>query len=485
MSGLYFYLGGVMEFSLIEQTIQYFDGDSVVVFSSIDTSFDNQEIQGLIELNHFESKAGKLLSLNLVDGFKAKHVIVAGLGDAPITDKNYTKALVAVSAALANTKVKSIMIQQVEVDGRDQQWVQRTTARVMQNATYQIQKVGADSEEESSIENIAIQSSSDNAHELAQGQAIANGMALTRHLGDLPSNVCTPTYLAQTAQDMAKEFGLDCEVLEESDMSALGMGSLLSVSKGSIEPPKLISLSYNGNGNAKPIVLVGKGVTFDSGGISLKPGAGMDEMKYDMCGAASVLGTMHAVAEMKLNVNLTIVVPTVENMPAHNASKPGDVVKSMSGQTIEILNTDAEGRLILCDALTYVERFNPEVVIDTATLTGAVIVALGKHHCGVMANDQALADDLISAGKSAMDTAWQLPLDDEYDELLKSNFADMGNIGGREAGTVTAACFLARYTKDYRWAHLDIAGTAWVSGSKKGATGRPVPLLTQYILDQT
>ncbi len=428
MSGLYFYLGGVMEFSLIEQTIQYFDGDSVVVFSSIDTSFDNQEIQGLIELNHFESKAGKLLSLNLVDGFKAKHVIVAGLGDAPITDKNYTKALVAVSAALANTKVKSTMIQQVEVDGRDQQWVQRTTARVMQNATYQIQKVGADSEEESSIENIAIQSSSDNAHELAQGQAIANGMALTRHLGDLPSNVCTPTYLAQTAQDMAKEFGLDCEVLEESDMSALGMGSLLSVSKGSIEPPKLISLSYNGNGNAKPIVLVGKGVTFDSGGISLKPGAGMDEMKYDMCGAASVLGTMHAVAEMKLNVNLTIVVPTVENMPAHNASKPGDVVKSMSGQTIEILNTDAEGRLILCDALTYVEKFNPEVVIDTATLTGAVIVALGKHHCGVMANDQALADDLISAGKSAMDTAWQLPLDDEYDELLKSNFADMGNI---------------------------------------------------------
>ncbi len=465
MSGLYFYLGGVMEFSLIEQTIQYFDGDSVVVFSSIDTSFDNQEIQGLIELNHFESKAGKLLSLNLVDGFKAKHVIVAGLGDAPITDKNYTKALVAVSAALANTKVKSTMIQQVEVDGRDQQWVQRTTARVMQNATYQIQKVGADSEEESSIENIAIQSSSDNAHELAQGQAIANGMALTRHLGDLPSNVCTPTYLAQTAQDMAKEFGLDCEVLEESDMSALGMGSLLSVSKGSIEPPKLISLSYNGNGNAKPIVLVGKGVTFDSGGISLKPGAGMDEMKYDMCGAASVLGTMHAVAEMKLNVNLTIVVPTVENMPAHNASKPGDVVKSMSGQTIEILNTDAEGRLILCDALTYVEKFNPEVVIDTATLTGAVIVALGKHHCGVMANDQALADDLISAGKSAMDTAWQLPLDDEYDELLKSNFADMGNIGGREAGTVTAACFLARYTKDYRWAHLDIAGTAWVSGA--------------------
>jgi leucyl aminopeptidase len=282
---------------------------------------------------------------------------------------------------------------------------------------------------------------------------------------------------------LAKEFGLDCEVLEESDMSKLGMNSLLSVSKGSIEPPKLISLSYVGNGDAKPIVLVGKGVTFDSGGISLKPGAGMDEMKYDMCGAASVLGTMRAVAEMKFKVNLTIVVPTVENMPAHNASKPGDVVTSMSGQTIEILNTDAEGRLILCDALTYVEKFNPEVVIDVATLTGAVIVALGKHNSGLMSNDQALADGLISASKIALDGAWQLPIEDEYDEQLKSNFADMANIGGREAGTITAACFLARYSKDYRWAHLDIAGTAWVSGSKKGATGRPVPLLTQYIID--
>jgi leucyl aminopeptidase len=267
-------------------------------------------------------------------------------------------------------------------------------------------------------------------------------------------------------------------------MEALGMNSLLSVSKGSSEPGKLISLSYTNAGNAEPIVLVGKGVTFDSGGISLKPGSGMDEMKFDMCGAASVLGTMRAVAEMRLKVNLTVVVPTVENMPAHNASKPGDVVKSMSGQTIEILNTDAEGRLILCDALTYCAKFNPKVVIDIATLTGAVIIALGKHHSGLMSNDQSLADDLKFSGDSAMDTVWQLPLDDEYDELLKSNFADMANIGGREAGTVTAACFLARFTKDYRWAHLDIAGTAWLGGSKKGATGRPVPLLTQYIMEQ-
>lgn len=473
-----------MNFSLINQTIQHFDGDSVVVFSNIDTNLNDAALQALVELNQFEAKAGKVLPLNLVEGFKAKHVFVVGLGNAPTTDKNYIKALSAASDALVNAKIKNTMIQQVEIEGRDQQWMQRTTARVMQNTTYQIQKVGADQADKNPVENISMQSDSNNAHELSQGQAIAHGMALTRHLGDLPSNICTPTYLADTAQDLAKTFGLECEILEESDMSALGMGSLLSVSKGSIEPPKLISLSYKGDGNAKPIVLVGKGVTFDSGGISLKPGAGMDEMKYDMCGAASVLGTMRAVAEMKLKVNLTIVVPTVENMPAHNASKPGDVVTSMSGQTIEILNTDAEGRLILCDALTYVEKFNPSVVIDTATLTGAVIVALGKHHCGVMANDQNLADDLITAGKVSLDTAWQLPLDDEYDELLKSNFADMGNIGGREAGTVTAACFLARYTKDYRWAHLDIAGTAWVSGAKKGATGRPVPLLTQYILDQ-
>ncbi|MBT4923609.1 MAG: leucyl aminopeptidase, partial [Candidatus Thioglobus sp.] len=398
--------------------------------------------------------------------------------------KNYAKALISLTDTLEGEKVKSALIEEVNVDGYDQSWVHKTTARVMQNSIYQIEKVGTDGVEESSIENIAIQSNSDNAYELLQGQAVAVGMALTRHLGDLPSNVCTPTYLADTAQSLAKEFDLDCEVLEESDMSKLGMDSLLSVSKGSIEPPKLISLSYKGNGNAKPIVLVGKGVTFDSGGISLKPGAGMDEMKYDMCGAASILGTMKAIAQMKLNVNLVVVVPAVENMPAHNASKPGDVVKSMSGQTIEILNTDAEGRLILCDALTYVEKFNPEVVIDVATLTGAVIVALGKHNSGLMSNDQALADDLISASKVALDGTWQLPIEDEYDEQLKSNFADMANIGGREAGTITAACFLARYTKDYRWAHLDIAGTAWVSGSKKGATGRPVPLLAQYVLDQ-
>ena len=472
-----------MEFSLINTQIQKFDGDMVVVFANSKIDFADDNVQQLIKLNHFESKPGSTLLLSLVKGFKAKQVLVVGLGELPNTAKNYIKALTSASAILNSTQAKSAMIEQVEIEGFDQGWRHRMSARVLKDSGYKVQQVGVQGQDDP-LENIAIQSTYNDAHELLQGRSIASGMRLTRHLGDLPPNICTPTYLAQTAQELANEFNLDCEVLEEADMRKLGMGSLLSVSKGSIEAPKLISLSYRGDGDSKPIVLVGKGVTFDSGGISLKPGAGMDEMKYDMCGAASVLGAMRAIAEIKPKINLTIVVPAVENMPAHNASKPGDVVTSMSGQTIEILNTDAEGRLILCDALTYVEKFNPEVVIDTATLTGAVIVALGKHHCGLMANDQELADDLLTAGKVSLDSAWQLPLDDEYDELLKSNFADMGNIGGREAGTVTAACFLARYTKKYRWAHLDIAGTAWVSGAKKGATGRPVPLLTQYILDQ-
>ena len=422
----------------------------------------------------------KKLTLNKVE-FEGANQLKIGLGEQTLNGKMVQK----LATTLANTanqfNLKAlflpVLISEIEADD----FVYIVTQTIANN-DYQVQKIEIEAPEENALQSVTFESGMQSS--IDKALAVVNGMALARTLGDMPSNICTPTYLAQTAQALAKEFGLDCVVLEESDMSALGMGSLLSVSKGSIESPKLISLSYQGKGNAKPIVLVGKGVTFDSGGISLKPGAGMDEMKYDMCGAASVLGTMRAVAEMKLQVNLTIVVPAVENMPAHNASKPGDVVKSMSGQTIEILNTDAEGRLILCDALTYAQKFDPAVVIDVATLTGAVIMALGKHHSGVMANDQSLADDLIAAGERAMDTAWQLPLDDEYDELLKSNFADMANIGGREAGSVTAACFLSRFTQDYRWAHLDIAGTAWVSGARKGATGRPVALLTQYILNQ-
>ena len=474
-----------MEFFVTHQAVDHYSGDCSVAFASKDKSNDNRIIQTYLDLHRFEPKLASTLMLGKVEGYKSKRVLVVGLGESPLTRKDFIKVLKSLSLAMDQSKVKNVVIPYIEVEDADEAWIQTSTARVLKNESYKVDKVGVQEEPSDIVlEAVNLYSKNNGASEIQKGVAVANGMALTRELGDLPPNICTPTYLADAAKSLAKTYNLECEILEESEMESLGMNSLLSVSKGSSQPGKLISLSYSNNGNAAPIVLVGKGVTFDSGGISLKPGSGMDEMKYDMCGAASVLGTMSAIAEMNLKVNLVVVVPAVENMPAHNASRPGDVVKSMSGQTIEILNTDAEGRLILCDALTYCEKYKPKTVIDIATLTGAVIIALGKHHSGVMSNDQSLADALKVSGESAQDTVWQLPLDDEYDDLLKSNFADMANIGGREAGTVTAACFLARYTKKYSWAHIDIAGTAWLGGSKKGATGRPVPLLTQYIMDQ-
>ena len=332
---------------------------------------------------------------------------------------------------------------------------------------------------------------------LREGSAIANGMDLARTLGNLPGNVCTPTYLGETARGLAREFkAIKVEVLERKQIEALRMGSFLSVARGSYEPPRFIVLRYNGRpaaGAAKakaakaakgPVVLVGKGITFDSGGISIKPAATMDEMKYDMCGAASVLGAFRAIAELGLQQEVIGLIPSCENLPSGRANKPGDVVTSMSGQTIEILNTDAEGRLVLCDALTYAERFKPSAVVDIATLTGACVVALGHVNTGLFTQDDALADALLSAGRQALDTAWRMPMDDAYQDQLKSNFADVANIGGPPAGSVTAACFLSRFAKAYRWAHLDIAGTAWRSGKDKGATGRPVPLLMQFLLDQ-
>ena len=474
-----------MEFFVTHQAVDHYSGDCSVAFASKDKSNDNRIIQTYLDLHRFEPKLASTLMLGKVEGYKSKRVLVVGLGESPLTRKDFIKVLKSLSSAMGNAKVKNVVIPFIEVEDADEAWIQSSTARVLKNERYKVNKVGVQEDPSDIVlEAVNLYSKNNGASEIQKGVAVANGMALTRKLGDLPPNICTPTYLADAAKSLAKTYNLECEILEESEMESLGMNSLLSVSKGSSQPGKLISLSYSNNGNAAPIVLVGKGVTFDSGGISLKPGSGMDEMKYDMCGAASVLGTMSAIAEMNLKVNLIVVVPAVENMPAHNASRPGDVVKSMSGQTIEILNTDAEGRLILCDALTYCEKYKPKTVIDIATLTGAVIIALGKHHSGVMSNDQSLADALKISGEAAQDTVWQLPLDDEYDDLLKSNFADMANIGGREAGTVTAACFLARYTKKYSWAHIDIAGTAWLGGSKKGATGRPVPLLTQYIMDQ-
>ena len=320
---------------------------------------------------------------------------------------------------------------------------------------------------------------------LKQGLAVAQGMNLAKDLGNLPPNVCTPAYLADEARQLAKRYRMKVTVLERADMERLGMHTLLSVAQGSARPPKFITLEYRGGPEKmKPVALVGKGITFDTGGISLKPAGEMDEMKFDMCGAASVLGTLKAAGEMRLPVNVVGAIPTTENMPGGRATRPGDIVKSLSGQTVEILNTDAEGRLILCDALTYVERFRPAVVIDIATLTGACVIALGHVATGLFANDEALAREIVTAGDDAYDRVWRMPLWEDYQESLKSNFADFANIGGRPAGAVTAACFLARFTKGYKWAHLDIAGTAWKTGKEKGATGRPVPLLAQFLVNQ-
>ncbi len=348
-----------------------------------------------------------------------------------------------------------------------------------------------DSEKEASkkeVENLSINVAQlselkDGEAGLVDGQALAAGVSLTKDLGNLPPNVCTPTYLAEQALALGKRYGLTIEVLERDELKTLGMGSFLGVTQGSEEPPKLIVLQHlKGKQDQKPVVLVGKGITFDTGGISLKPGAEMDEMKYDMCGAASVLGTFKAIAEMDLPLNVIGIIPTCENMPDGRATRPGDVLTSMSGLTIEVLNTDAEGRLVLCDALTYAERFEPSAVVDIATLTGACVIALGHHASGLFSNNDALAKELLQAGETALDRAWHMPMWDDYQPLLDSNFADMANIGGRAGGSITAACFLSRFAKKYDWAHLDIAGTAWKSGKDKGGTGRPVPLLTEFLV---
>ena len=411
-----------------------------------------------------------------------------------MNERNFARVVKSVSSALDNSAASDACsyLTDIPLKQRDTAWKVRHSVLLIWHSRYQFDQLKSDNPGQKKglrklTVNIAEKRDLAKARTaLEQGLAIGKGMDLTRNLGNLPANICTPAYLAKQARQLAKEHKkLKADVLTEADMQELKMGSLLSVSAGSREPAKLITLQYSGaKATQKPVVLVGKGVTFDTGGISLKPGAAMDEMKFDMCGAASVFGTLCAVATLQLPINVVGVIPTTENMPDGLATKPGDIVTSMSGQTIEILNTDAEGRLILCDALTYAEKYNPRCVIDIATLTGACIIALGKIPSAVLGNHQRLIDDLIDSGQQIEDKIWELPLWDEYQDQLKSNFADMANIGGRDAGTITAACFLSRFTKKYKWAHLDIAGTAWKSGEEKGATGRPVPLLTQYIINQ-
>ena len=386
-----------------------------------------------------------------------------------------------------------VALSDFEVPGRSMAWHVQHAARILADSAYHFEPPasinGHSGGPEHGARAIELLIPGKVTHDLelaaARGLAIAEGMALARDLGNLPGNICNPPYMAAAARNLGREFGFDVEVLERTQMETLGMGAALAVGRASAQPCKFIVMHYKRGGASKPIVLIGKGVTFDSGGISLKPGANMDEMKFDMCGAAAVLGTVRAVARMALPVNLVAIVPAVENMPGGNATRPGDVVTSMSGQTIEILNTDAEGRLILADALTYAERFDPSCVIDVATLTGACVIALGHVTSGLMANDESLANELIRSGENTGDRAWRLPMFDEYEEQLKSNFADMSNLGGRPAGAITAGCFLGRFTKAYKWAHLDIAGTNALSGEAKGATGRPVPLLSEFVINRT
>jgi leucyl aminopeptidase len=458
----------------------------------------NGIIKTVLKSGDLSGGIGQTLMLTAPQDLKCDRLLLVGCGkEKELKDRSYRQIVQAAAKALLATKAKDALncLAELPVPERELDWKVRQFIEAAGHAAYRFDQMKSEKSDEDKpvLRKVLFPHTTRGEGALiklgiVQGRAINDGSDLTKDLANLPGNVCTPSYLADQARSLSRQHkSIKTSVLDEKQMEKLGMGSLLSVSRGSRQPAKLIVMEYTGTtakNKQKPIVLVGKGLTFDAGGISLKPAAAMDEMKYDMCGGASVFGTMKAIAEMELPLNVVGVVPSSENLPDGDANKPGDIVTTMSGQTVEILNTDAEGRLILCDALTYSKKFDPSMVIDIATLTGACIVALGSHASGLLANDDELAAKLLEAGQKTGDRAWQLPLWEEYDEQLKSPFADMANIGGKGAGTITAASFLARYTKDYKWAHLDIAGTAWVSNAEKGATGRPVPLLTQFLIDK-
>jgi len=452
------------------------------------------ELKRLAKSGDVSGSLGRVAVLTNVPGVRAQRVVVVGLGkSSKFGATQFRKAVAAAIRAVSKTKSGQIFncLTLERVGGVSKYYLARHSAEAIGDVLYlfnetksgrkktgmPLKKVGCAVAERGDVANAMLGAK--------HGDAVNAGVSLAKDLGNLPPNICTPSYLARAAQKLARGNNkLAAKIINETEMKRLGMHSLLSVTAGASEPAKLIVLQYKGNGKAAPVVLVGKGVTFDSGGISLKPGAAMDEMKFDMCGAAGVIGTMATVAALKLPINVNAVIPAVENIPGSNATVPGDIVKSMSGKMIEILNTDAEGRLILCDALTYSRRFKPAAIIDVATLTGACVIALGKHHAGLLSTSDKLANSMLTAGLASGDRAWRLPLGDDYAEQLKSNFADFANIGGRDAGTITAGCFLAKFTEGMQWAHLDIAGTAWTTGSKKGATGRPVPMLSELLLER-
>ena len=476
--------------------IGVFEGrDPTPAFQAVDTA-SGGKLGAIARKARFQGGAGKHLQTHALDGVTADSVLIVGCGPQKdtMTPERYGKIVDGAAQAVATTGARrsAWTLAEIDVDGRDLDWKSRVAVERLSGAAYHFDAMRSEADKARTPPpertSIAVPRGRRPAAAagIATGQAIAAGISLARDLGNLPGNVCTPGHLADTARTLAgRHAKVAFKALDEARMKRLGMGSLLSVARGSREPPRLVILEYRGAPRSQPpIVLVGKGITFDSGGISIKPSATMDEMKFDMCGAASVIGTMEACATLGLPLNVVALAPACENLPDGNATKPGDIVTTMSGTTVEVLNTDAEGRLILCDAITYAERYKPDVIIDVATLTGACVIALGAPASGLFSNHQPLADDLLAAGEHSGDRAWQMPLWDEYAEQLKSNFADVANIGGREAGAVTAASFLSRFASEQRWAHLDIAGTAWRSGKEKGATGRPVGLLCQYLLDR-
>lgn len=453
----------------------------------------NGGLRKALELGDIKGKAGESQMLYGLAGIPVPRILLVGCGKKGGTNRaEYEKALQAVANAAKSAQAEQLLVCLPEIKVQDTKRCARVrdAVTVISACLYRFAQCKGESTESSSEpEKIALfiglaQDTARCDRAIEEGKAIASGQQLARDLGNLPGNICTPSYLAEQAEQLRQlSADLRVEILEEEQMEKLGMGALLSVSKGSRQPAKLIVMEYRG-GKGKPVVLVGKGLTFDAGGISIKPSAQMDEMKYDMCGGASVIGAMRAVLELKLPINVVGLVPSSENLPDGDANKPGDIVTSMSGQTIEILNTDAEGRLILCDTLTYAERFDPAAVVDVATLTGACVVALGQVVSGLFSENEELASQLMEAGEQTRDRTWRLPLMAEYQDQLDSNFADMANIGGRYGGAITAACFLSRYTGKYPWAHLDIAGVAWLQGKEKGSTGRPVPMLTQFLMDR-
>ncbi|HEY1304109.1 MAG TPA: leucyl aminopeptidase [Vicinamibacterales bacterium] len=466
------------------------DGTMPPVSDRIDKA-SKRKLSSVIKQGDLEKKAGSTVLLHGLPGIAADRVLLVSLGlREEYGEKAFRDAVEGAAKRLAGgaATAAAVTLTDVDLPGRSLAWRLQQATWLLVDGAYRFDAPRTNGALASrGIREIALlvgKTTRDLEEAVQRGHAIAEGVALARDLGNLPGNVCNPPYLADAARALGREFGFHVEVLDREAMRALGMGAALAVGQASEQPCKFIVMQYKGSG-ARPVVLVGKGVTFDTGGISLKPGANMDEMKFDMCGAASVLGAMKTVARLKLPLHVVGLVPAVENMPGGNATRPGDVVRSMSGQTIEILNTDAEGRLALADALTYAERYDPACVIDIATLTGACVIALGNLTSGLFANDDELASDLLTSGTNAGDRAWRLPMFPEYHDQLKSNFADMSNLGGQPAGSITAACFLERFARHYKWAHLDIAGTSSRSGDAKGATGRPVPLLTDFLIGRT